>query len=404
MAPRLWCRLLPLLLLAPAVVGHSDSDSFPTAADIVLPPPHAWSHAPLAPNPDPDPDPDPYLTTPEPESARLRPSRSVRARRSEAIAQPLAAANATFWRYFADLLSLATRDSAPALFAVNASVAQCREGRLTTEHQQAVVSRINAYRWFCGVEPVFLDLQKSTSCQLLALVLSANRMLTHDLAPDAACYSREAKNAAHSANIALNVHGAAAIDAYLDDFGPQNTRVGHRRWLLYSGLRSVGVGDIVSPLHSDANAVWVFDPSITSPSVQRVMAWPSAGFFPFPLLPSSRRFSISLQHADFSFATVTVTNNGLALPLSAVVADPFYGDPALTFEVPSLPALAAGDEPNRLDVAVTNVILGRQVISFNYSTTLFDPSGLRLPLAGRQQRWSPLLLRTRAVNRVVHAR
>ena len=102
-------------------------------------------------------------------------------------------------------------------------------------------------------------------------------------------YTPTAAEAAANSNLALGNHGPDAINAYMEDFGPDNQLVGHRRWLLYSRAQEMGTGDVpVNGAFNSANAVWVIGNFKPAPTPQFV-AWPNRGFIPHTLCSQSHR-------------------------------------------------------------------------------------------------------------------
>ena len=124
----------------------------------------------------------------------------------------------------------------------------------------------------------------------------------------------------------------------MTDPGSGNTFVGHRRWMLYPPTQTMGVGDIPA----ESNALCVVQPQTTPvPSVTAV-AWPPAGFVPDPLIP--QRWSLqSDAGADFSNATVAVTENGVSQTVEILSNDDDgYGGNAIVWDLPFAPAPQPG--------------------------------------------------------------
>ena len=127
-----------------------------------------------------------------------------------------------------------------------------------------------------------------------------------------------------------------------------------------------------------ANALWVvdvdhfFDPR---PATRDgFVAWPPAGYVPDHLIFA--RWSLSYGGRDFDQASVTVTINGAAVPLTVVADNENYGEPTITWE-PDLgviaSTLASTSEDTALAVSVTNVRVDGQTKNFEYTITAFEP-------------------------------
>jgi Calx-beta domain/Cysteine-rich secretory protein family len=266
--------------------------------------------------------------------------------------------------------------AAPASVAPewNGNVATGEAGSLGAAYLAAIIARVNDYRWMAGLPGgVTLDPTEDAEAQQAALIMAANVELSHSPSPDWLDYTTAGADAAAHSDLDLGVSGVAAIDVYMTDPGSSNTFVGHRRWVLYPPTQTMGVGDIPA----QSNALYVVQPQATpAPSVTAV-AWPPAGFVPAPLMP--QRWSLqSDANADFSNATVTVTQNGTPQTVEILSDDADdYGGNAITWDLPFAPA----PQPRQqvVDaVSVNNVLINGAPQSFSYTTTSFDPSATTL--------------------------
>lgn len=253
------------------------------------------------------------------------------------------------------------------------SVEGCQAGSLPQEARDAQVATLNAVRALVGVPAVTENASMSALAQEAALIMDANRALSHYPPSDWACWSPSGAEGAKTSNIALGWSGARAVVAYMTDSGESNTAVGHRRWLLYPKLVEVGIGD-----SGKANAIAVIGGPRAALSGGWA-AWPSQGFFPAPLWPQdawdeSSRWSVSYPGADFSSASVSVLRDGSPVSVAAHEVVVGYGDNTLVWQVDT-PAVEGGPDV-RFDVTVVNVVLpGGQAVDYRYSTTVIDPFG-----------------------------
>lgn len=162
---------------------------------------------------------------------------------------------------------------------------------------------------------------------------------------------------------------------YIDDPGVNNAVVGHRRWKLYPQLAVVGSGDAGTVQNSNsgsyANNIMVLSTSSTfgasfgtGRTEPAFVAWPNAGYTPHSLLPTSRRWSFTLQTGDFSSASVTV--NGAAATITQRVSG---FQPTIVFDGAD-PSDWAGTEI-RYDIIITG-ITGATQPSYSYSVTVYD--------------------------------
>jgi hypothetical protein len=216
---------------------------------------------------------------------------------------------------------------------------------------------------------VTLDPTENAAAQQAALMIAANDELSHSPPSTWLDYSTTGAQAAAHSNLALGASGVTAIDLYMTDPGASNTFVGHRRWILDPPTRTMGIGDIPA----DSNALYVVQPQVPpAPSVTAV-AWPPAGFVPAPLMP--QRWSLQYDStADFSHATVAVTENGAAQSVQILSdADNGYGGNAIVWDMPYAPSPQPGTQ-TVYTVNVGNVIVSGTPQSFSYTTTSFDPA------------------------------
>ncbi len=261
------------------------------------------------------------------------------------------------------------------------NVAVGAPGTVNHAYQLATLRRINYFRAMSGLPGnVGFDLAASAKCQQAALMMAAERNVSHHPSPFWRWYTPAAAEAAAHSDLSLdtrNDEGPAAIDRYIADDGPANAFVGHRRWLLYTGTTGLGLG-IVPPApgsHPGTNATWVrADGPVVPPGVRPAVMWPPAGYVPAPLVYA--RWSFSYANADFSRATVSVTKNGVPL---AVVLEPLgcqshadgmglsAGNNTLAWTLPGNFVGRVVDEI--YEVSVNNVGIAGQARQFSYSVT-----------------------------------
>ncbi len=262
----------------------------------------------------------------------------------------------------------------------NGDVASCNAGGTSKDYQAALQRRINWFRAMAGVPAnITFDSEFNAKAQQAALMMVANKALSHTPAASWTCYTTAGAEAAGKSTLFLGNSGFDAIDGYIGEPGANNYFVGHRRWLLYPQTQVMGTGD-VAPLSGGhrANAIWVFDNHLRDarPVVRDdFVAWPPKGHVPYQTV--SPRWSLSYPAADFSAATITMTRNGTAIGVTkeAVVNGP--GENTLVW----IPAPYT-EQQNWLkpvadesyQVTVSNVLIGGQVRTFSYPVTIFDPA------------------------------
>ncbi len=266
------------------------------------------------------------------------------------------------------------------------SHASCNAGTTSAAFKSAVIDRIAFYRAMAGVpSAIGLSATSSAADQQAALMFSRNSQLSHSPPPSWVCYTATGANAAANSNIALGVYGTSAIDAYMRDPGSGNTAVGHRRWILYPQTQSFGTGDVPwASGYSASNALWAWDENVVGPRPSTrdgFVAWPPSGYVPYQVVYG--RWSFSYPNAGFGSTSVTVTLNGVNVPISidsttatgygenTIVFRPYgYGD-GYTWTNPGT------DKTFRVTIAGVND--GGQSRTFVYDVTVFDPASAPPP-------------------------
>ncbi len=219
---------------------------------------------------------------------------------------------------------------------IGGSVDECRPGRLADGSTQRQLDALNFARRMAGLQTVTLDTKVVPGAQAAALIMTANHAVSHDPPPRWRCWTRQGHDAAAESNLYEGTprqSNSDKIEAYLDDWGGGNQRVGHRRWLLHPYLSSVGIAGT-----DRANVTHLFgapfDETAANPPW---VSWPTAGWFPSRLDPRGRwSLGSGADDTDFSRARVTVTYQGETVDgirLRTPDVDP--GKPTLVWEMPA---------------------------------------------------------------------
>ncbi len=272
--------------------------------------------------------------------------------------------------------------------------ASCDAGTTSDAFRDDVLSRIMYFRGMAGV-PTAIGLSSSlnSKSQQAAVLMSANSALSHFPPSEWRCWTPEGGEAAGSSNLALGTFGRLAIDAYMDDFGNNNSSVGHRRWLLYPQTRTFATGDTPSVSNGEggqsywrSNALWVFDSNIGGPrpaTRDGYVAWPPPGHVPYQVV--YRRWSFSFPGADFANAGVTLTRSGVNVPVTVESrADNGYGENTIVFHQTGMADFHVWENPGEDDnyqVAITNVGNASSA-TFVYDVVVIDPDRLGNPAVG----------------------
>ena len=267
------------------------------------------------------------------------------------------------------------------------NVDTCTPGTTSQAYRDSVLQRVNWYRRMAGLGTVTENATFTQHNQQAAMMMAAERSLSHSPGTGWACYTADGATAAGKSNLALGLSGIEAIDAYMQDFGSSNTKVGHRRTILYPQVQEMGTGDVpFGPSTWPTNTLYVFDSNLwdTRPDVREdrdFVAWPPSGYVPAEAVWG--RWSFSLARADFSSAAVSVTgpdgpvsvqiieriqSGGLIAPEASIVFAVDGDTNSTVFDTPT-----NGDECYA--VAVSGVTMaGSPLDTFEYSTCLIDPS------------------------------
>lgn len=279
-------------------------------------------------------------------------------------------------------------------------------GTTSYSYKQAVMLRVNFYRAFAGIPAgVTNNPDWSTLDQDAALMMSANKAVSHNPPSSWRFYSDSGATGAGKSNLALSNAGPAAIASYMEDPGSVNAPVGHRRWILFPQTQQMGTGDVpASGGNYAANALWTLDTNhyadARPPVRDQFVAWPPRGYVPYQLVYP--RWSFSYPAADFSNASVSVTRNGVALSVRIESRFQGYGENTLVFVPGNVnpdswtgPVRPSGDV--YYDVNVNNVSLNGAAQNFSYRVIQFDParSGTDSPSATI---WGPATPKTGTAN------
>ena len=214
-------------------------------------------------------------------------------------------------------------------------------GQLSGDFIRQNLECVNLFRYSAGLPSVSDSAEDNRSAQYGAVLLAGMNTLDHHPARpagmDAAFYQKGCQ-ALDAGNIGyLKYAGGASenkkcadavptlIRNYMNDTGSFNRScLPHRRWLLYPGLQTVGVGCADS---ADGTMYQVLKVLGTRGGVARVsydfVAWPASGAFPAQMLSPGVPWSVSLNPGVFEIPsradlTVTITRgDGRAWRLDA---------------------------------------------------------------------------------------
>ncbi len=279
----------------------------------------------------------------------------------------------------------------------------CNPGTISNDFMDSTLTRINWYRAMAGV-PSTIQFDTaigglSEKSQDSALYMSRNDKLTHYPVNTDPCYTGDAYTAAGYSNISIGNFGWDAVMSQMRDNGPTNTKVGHRRWLIYPETQTMGTGDIspawdggyngdsngdniddLKTYYRKSNNIYVQDGTYgSSGAVVRdgFIAWPPPGYVPYNVVYP--RWSFSYRGANFANATVSMTKVGASVDIEEEdKTSTGYGENTITWVPENYDAddsFAAWENPGS-DTSYTITISGiadAPQNEYTYTTTIYDP-------------------------------
>ncbi|MBD8869472.1 CAP domain-containing protein [Nocardioides donggukensis] len=259
-----------------------------------------------------------------------------------------------------------------APFSWSGDVSACRPGRPSDAVTASTFAQINYFRAVAGLRPVGVLGDLDGAVQQTALMMDANRALSHDPPQSWACRTKLAARTAGRSNLALGstVRGAPAITQYVLDPGRHNKQVGHRRWLFNPRTARMASGST-----RRANALAVVGMPQHSEPVPSYVPWPARGAFPSPLEPRGRwSLSASRPGTDFSRARVRVLGpKGNRIPLTRRKVKDGMGPNTLVWQMSRVKRPSVGQELS-YRVRVTKVRRnGRRLDPVRWTVTLVRP-------------------------------
>jgi uncharacterized protein YkwD len=271
-----------------------------------------------------------------------------------------AAVNAAYLRSYAPGLNV------PTGYTGNES--RCIAGGVSGASLTATRNAINFVRSLSGLAPVSFNSALNSRSQQTALMMSANKALSHAPSRSWRCYTSTGAANAGRSNLALaypKITSAGVVGLYMQDPGGSNYGVGHRRWLLNPFATSMGSGST-----NVANAITVIGPSSSARPNPAFVSWPSAGYFPNTIEPSGR-WSISAGNRGVSFtkSTVAVYRNGHRISASKLRVENGYAQPTMAFNIPASQARSGA-----YTVVVRGIQAGTHWYTYTYHVSMFTPS------------------------------
>ncbi len=242
----------------------------------------------------------------------------------------------------------------------------CNPGTVPQGTKEKIFMRLHYYRNAVGLHNTLLENDaQSVKAQEAALMMQANNTLDH-FPPDSwSCYTAGGDEAAGKSNLAFS-NNAEAIDLYMRDPGSNNGPVGHRRWLLFPRLETIGLGNT-----NRASAIWVVGNSGSAPTdAPNFVSWPPEGYTPDRL--AFPRWSFSVRGANFSETQIEMNDqdgNSISFDTEEVVNG--FGDNTLVWVPNGITTNVTED--TSYTVTLTKVNVSGTMNNYEYTVILFDP-------------------------------
>ena len=251
----------------------------------------------------------------------------------------------------------------------NGSPDTCDAGSPSAAGKDAIITAFNYMRAMAGLPSVTENAAESANTQQAALMMLANRQLSHDRTSDWKCYTKA--GAIVGWEIIASGYSTSAIAGYMQDWGPGNEPLGHRSAVLASFARQIGVGTT-----GYYTAIHLVHQTLANQGGS--YSWPPKGYFPYELVKSTAaRWSYYPSSGNASAARVAVTKNGVALSIAKSypawnAADNYLSATGLGWDMPQFVEPAAG-ATDTYRVTITG-ITGGASSSVTYDVLVFSAS------------------------------
>ena len=253
------------------------------------------------------------------------------------------------------------------------SVAACNVGTESAGSLAATLHTVNVLRTLAGLESVTFDSAKNRDALAAALMVRALNGIDHDPDQSSPCYSKAGAVASGQSNLYMGLSGAEAIVGYVED--PGVSSLSHRRWLLDPAAMEFGSGSTGTTNALSVTGSHKSGSRLNGLADDELVAWPSPGWFPSPLVFKDWSAAIGTGSAtDASSARVGVTMDGVAVPVTGQrkLESGSGAGVTLGWQV-SLPA-SADSRDHIIKVSITGVKIKGELQTVGYTVNTFDPA------------------------------
>jgi uncharacterized protein YkwD len=206
------------------------------------------------------------------------------------------------------------------------SVDTCMAGDISADGRENALRLFNLVRWLADLPAVVTEDARNQQAQACALMMTANKALSHDPPADWKCFTELGKKGASTSNISGGP-GVSSVLSYMVDDGNLTT-FGHRRIILANDLGPIGLGSAGKGGSSCMQNI-----GGTGKATKAWTAWPPPGAFPLQAYTDTYKrsldatgWSIQSKSINLTTAQVTVTSGGQSLPVKVEQLAKGYGN------------------------------------------------------------------------------
>ncbi|EAY18817.1 hypothetical protein TVAG_294680 [Trichomonas vaginalis G3] len=156
-----------------------------------------------------------------------------------------------------------------------------------TDDNRALIE-LNYMRWLVGFDTKTVITNEYDDHLIQCAINNvANGYLEHLIEENSLCYTYKASSGCYTSNLGANLgrnyNAAMALQRFIMDAGDGNKYVGHRNWILFSGLKETAFGgayDSMSPKYTTTIAMKVVPWPYEAGEKLLFTAYPPPGYFP----------------------------------------------------------------------------------------------------------------------------
>lgn len=133
-----------------------------------------------------------------------------------------------------------------SLFDVKPDVENCVPGVVSEETKRNFLAAVNEIRALHNLSPVIYDYSADNEMQKTALVMAANKTISHFVGENWSCYTPETLTGAKAANLSIigkpvnSLNPIEHLASWMDENNSPD--LGHRRWILNPFLKKIALG------------------------------------------------------------------------------------------------------------------------------------------------------------------